>query len=124
MKYLVGTVSYGTTGNKTLVLDDLDGATPFAVRVTVGARLNTTESSDFETKGFTDGTTTVCHSHAPSFAKKWPYSGQSNYLFALYTNSTTKAVSGTFVSWDVDELTINIDQANANHQICFEVWAQ
>src|SRR5262245_2264370 len=111
MIYLVGTVSYSTTGNKVISLDDLNGATPFAVQITVGARLNTTETSEFETKGSTDGATTVCHSFAPSFSKRWPHSGQTSYLFALYTNSTTKVVSGTRVGWDVDELTLNLDAA-------------
>lgn len=123
MAYHRGTVSYGTTGNKSISLSNLGGATPIGARITMGARLNTTETSALFSQGGSDGTRTHCVSTAPSFTKKWPYSGESDYIIAHYSNSTTKVFSATFVSFGTDELVINVDVANSNYQLIVEAWS-
>lgn len=120
MGYYRATYSFGTTGNKTLVLDL--GGTPIGCRITAGPRNNTTESSELFCSGGSDGTNTHCITTAPGFSKKWPYTAESSYLFAVYSNSTTKVLSGTFTSFGDDELNINVDAANANYPIIVEVW--
>ena len=119
--YLSGAVSYGSTGNKTISLP-LSGGTPYAVRASMGARFNTTETNIRYSEGFTDGNYTTCKSIVNSFTKNYPYTGQPNYLIAHHSASGTKAFSATFVSWDVDELVINVDDADANYQMFLEVW--
>lgn len=122
MAYYRASTSFGSTGNKTLTLD-LGGDTPIGVRITMGARLNTTETSEIFAIGGTDGTRVHCHAIAPGFSKKWPYSGESSYLIAHYSSSSTKVFSATYVSWAADELVINVDTANANYQLIVEAWS-
>lgn len=117
----VGTASFGTTGSKTL-LHGL-GAVPSKIKVSVGARINTTETSAFGSEGVTDKTTTVSRAFAPSFTKRWPFSGESNYLLSFYTTSGNKVLSFTFTSTDDEELIINVDTANSSssYPVTFEL---
>lgn len=121
MGYVAGAVSYGSTGNKTISLP-LDGGTPYAVRVSMGSRLNTSETNIRYSEGFTDGSYVTCKSVVNSLTRNYPKSGESDYLIAHFSSSTNKVVSATFVSWDVDELVINVDDADANYQLFLEVW--
>lgn len=122
MAYYRAAFSYGTTGSKTLALT-LGGATPVGARITMGARLNTTETSAIFSQGGTDGTNTHCISTAPSFTKKWPYTAESSYIIAHYSNSTTKVFSATFTSFAANQMTINVDVADANYQLLVEAWS-
>lgn len=121
MGYVAGSTSQGSTGNKIIVLP-LDGGTPYAVRCSMGARFNTIESNIRKSEGFTDGERTKCISNVNSKTKNHPHSGDSDYLIEHYSSSTTKVFSATFVSWDADELVINVDDADANYQLFLEVW--
>lgn len=121
MGYFCGSTSQGSTGNKILSLP-LDGGTPYAVRASMGARLNTSESNIRKSEGFTDGERTKCISNVNSLTKNHPHSGDSDYLIEHFSASGTKVFSCTFVDWDVDELTINVDDADSNYQLFLEVW--
>lgn len=121
MGYFCGSTSQGSTGNKTLSLP-LSGGTPYAVRATMGARLNTTETNNRKSEGFTDGTRTKCISNVDGKTKNHPYTAESDYLIEHYSASGTKVFSCTFVSWTVDELVINVDDADSNYQLFLEVW--
>lgn len=121
MGYRVETYTVSSTGNK-IFAPSLGGATPYAARMTVGARNNTTETSAYQSEGKTDGSFTVCHSFAPSFAKHWPYSGESSYLAALYTAAGTKVMSCTFTSWAADDFRINVDVLTVAQKVTVEYW--
>lgn len=124
MAYWRGTVSFGTTGNKTCIVD-LGGATPIGCRFTGGPRLNTTESSELWAQGGSDGTRTHAVATAPGFSKKWPYTSESNYVIAIYSNSSTKVFSATMqgTPFGSDEVYINVDTANSNYQLILEAWS-
>lgn len=121
MGYYTGSTSQASTGNKTLSLP-LGGATPYAVRASMGGRVNTNETNIRYSQGFTDGTRTKCISFTDGKTKNHPYTGESDYLVVLYSASGTKDFSCTFVSWAADELVINVDKGDANYQIFLEVW--
>lgn len=121
MAYYRASFSFGTTGSKTLTLP-LGGVTPVGLRVTGGPRLNTTESSALLAQGGTDGTRTHCFTTAPGFTKRWPYTGEPNYLLSLHSSAATKVLSFTFTSWTTDQATINVDVANANYPVVIEAW--
>lgn len=121
MGYYRATYSFGSTGAKSLVLGL--GGTPIGCRVTMGARLNTTETQPIFSQGGTDGTRTHCMAHAPGVSKKWPYTGESNYLIAHYNTAGTKVFSATFTSFSSDQIDINVDVANANYQLIVEAWS-
>jgi hypothetical protein len=101
----------------------LGGATPIGCRITAGPRLNTTETSELWAQGGSDGTRTHCIATCPGFSKKWPYTSESNYIIAIYSNSSTKVLSGTFTGFTTDEVDINIDVANSNYQVIVEAWS-
>lgn len=122
MAYYRATFSYGTTGSKNLSTP-LGGATPIGARITMGARVNTTETGAIFSQGGTDGTRTHCISTAPSFTKKWPYTAESNYIIAHHNTAGTKVFSATFTSFAADQMTINVDVADANYQLIVEVWS-
>lgn len=121
MSYLSGAVSYGSTGNKVISLP-LSGGTPYAVRASMGARVNTTETNIRYSEGFTDSNYTTSKSMVNSFTKNWPYTSEPNYLLAHHSSSGNKVFSCTFVSWDVDELVINVDDPDSNYQLFLEIW--
>lgn len=121
MGYFAGSTSQGSTGNKTLSLP-LGGGTPYAVRATMAARLNTSETNIRKSEGFTDGTRTKCTSIVDGKTKNHPHSGDSDYLIEHYSASGTKVFSCTFVSWSSDEVVINVDDADSNYQLFLEVW--
>lgn len=123
MGYYTATYSFGTTGEKSLVLGL--GGTPTWVRITMGARLNTTESGAIFSQGSSDGTRTHCFAIAPGMAKKWPYSGESNYVAVAYSSAGVKKFSATLSSvnppFASDTLNLNVDLADSNYQLKVEV---
>lgn len=121
MGYYTGSASFGTTGNKTLVLDL--GGTPTWVRATMGARANTTETAAIFSQGMSDGTNTNSYAIGPSVSKKWGYTSEPTYLIAGYNSSGTKIFSATLQGspFGDDELYINVDTANSSYSITFEV---
>lgn len=121
MGYAVETYTISSTGAK-IFAPSLGSNVPYAARVTAGARNNTTEGSAYQSEGMTDGTNVVCHSFAPSFAKMWPFTAESNYIVALYTAATTKVLSATFTSWAANDFRINVDVLTGSQKITVEYW--
>lgn len=112
----IGSVSLGgSAGNKTIVHGH--PTTPTKITAIVGARLNTTETKDMSSWGITDLTNTICHSVAPSFSKRWPYSGETSYQIALYSASTTKVLSFSPVSIDSSDFVVNADVTNSSYPV-------
>lgn len=120
MSHKVGSASFGTTGNKTVLLPVT--FTPTWVRATMGARANTTESGSMFSTGFFDGTNRACHATAPGVSKRWPYVGETSYLIVGYNSSGTKVFSASMqaVPFGVGELYINVDVANSSYPVTFE----
>lgn len=122
MSYYRAAFSYGSTGSKSLSLT-LGGATPIGARITMGARVNTTETGAIFSQGGTDGTNVHCISTAPGFTKKWPYTAESNYIIAHHNVAGTKVFSATFTSFAANNMTINVDVADSNYQLLVEAWS-
>lgn len=120
MSHNVGSASFGTTGNKTVLLPV--SFTPTWVRATMGARANTTESGAVFSTGFFDGTFRNSHAMAPGVSKRWPYTGEPSYLIVGYSSSGTKVFSATMqaVPFGAGELYINVDLANSSYPVTFE----
>lgn len=119
--YYRASFSFGTTGNKSLYVD-LGGAIPKGYRITMGARLNTTETQPIFSQGGSDGTRTHCFSTAPGLSKRWPYTGESNYVIAHHSTAGAKVLSGTHVGLSSDQIDINLDAANSNYPAIVEAW--
>lgn len=124
MGYYCASYSFGSTGEKTLVLDL--GGTPIGCRITMGARQNTTETSPVGSTGMSDGTNTYCFASASGVAKRWPYTAESSYVAVGYSAAGVKKVSAKPSTvnpfFGDDELCLNVDLADSNYPMVVEVW--
>lgn len=122
-KYFAATYSFGSTGEKTLVVD-LDGETPTWVRITMGARLNTTETGAVQSYGVSDGVADYCRAIWPGGSKAWPYSSEAQYIGVAYSSAGVKKVSAkrsvANPLFDADEINLYVDVADANYQMLVE----
>ena len=125
-KYYTGTYSFGSTGEKQLVVD-LGGDTPVGIRCIFGARANTTENNSIGSIGSSDGTRTHCYALAPGVSKKWPYTAEENYVAVAYSTGNTKQVSlkasVTDPIFEPDQVNLYCDDSNSNYQMKLEAWS-
>lgn len=125
-KYYTGTASFGSTGEKQLVID-LGGDTPVGIRCTFGARQNTTENNSVGSYGSSDGTRTHCFAFGPGVSKKWPFTAEDNYVAVAYSTSNTKQVSlkASVANpiFQADQVNLYCDVANSNYPMKLEAWS-
>ena len=122
MGYWTGSVSFGSTGEKAVVLDL--GGVPTWVRITMGARSNTTESGEIFSYGTSDGERTHCFASWPGGSKRWPYTSEPNYVGVGYSSGGVKKVSvklsDTETPFEDDQLNLCCDVADANYPLKIE----
>lgn len=113
----LGTVTYGTTGNKNYTLS---GA-PKWVRVTVGSRFGTTDAYFHESTGFYDGTNCMCVSKFMDTTGGRTVNSSSKIFSVLerVSGSITVVLEGS-VSFSGNNIVFNVTTANSNYQLIVE----
>lgn len=118
----IGSFSAGTTGNRTL---NLNGAfTPVFVEFEVGPRASTNETDIRRSMGAADGTNQFAIS---TFAgtNKGTRASNSKCIMHYIDNAGTATlkVQGSWVSFGVSAITVNMDTVDSNYTIYFKAYS-
>lgn len=118
----IGSVAYGSTGNKTVSLNGT--FTPVFVEFEVGPRASTNETDVRRSSGCMDGTNQFAIS---TFAgvNKGTRASTSKCIMHYIDNAgaATLKVQGSFVSFAAGAFTINMDTVDANFSIYFKAYS-
>lgn len=118
MNYFTGTISYSSTGTKTLSI----GFQPTLLRITVSSSFGGADSYVHYCTGWTDGTSSFYHSLFADGSGRQSING-SGKLVSHYERSgstLTEVLAVTFNSFTATQAKINVTTANPNYQLFIE----
>jgi hypothetical protein len=118
MSYFMGTVSYGTTGVKTITV----GFQPVAAHITVGKK-NAASMPAQLSIGVTNGTTTRCNSlYADTSGSQSNENAQLVSVLERVSGTISETAAATFDSFTATQFKFNVTTANSGYQYMIEVW--
>jgi hypothetical protein len=117
MAYEIGTVAYGSTGNKTYAL----AGPPKMVRVRVGSRFNTSESYIHESIGVYDGSVCMCVSKFQDTTGGLTRNSNSKIVshYDRIGGAITEVLAAS-VSFSGNNIIFNVTIPNPNYQLIVE----
>lgn len=120
MSYFVGSITHSTTGVKSVTV----GFQPVGMRITVGQKDGSTDTTARDAYGVTDGTTSLYRSLFRDGTGGQTVSGNGKLISVLdrVSGTVTEVIKVTFDSFTATQVKYNVVTANVNYTLNIEAW--